>query len=369
MRHRRRDAGHAILALIVIVIVCSGLAAAVLMPGIADGRAASASLAREQAFQLAESGIDWGIAVVRRGNGAVPTDPQTQRTVGAMGDFVLTYESGLANSRDDDGDGLTDEADEVDFIRLRSTGRAGDIARTVEVVLRRSVQVSELDAAVQLNVATPILDLKGNAFLVSGADHDLDGNEDLTLPQKSGIASPAPVADLIAQVPAAQQDQIQGLGGAPAIGQVPAVDLATLVDQARSAASIVITGGTHTSLALGTPTAAGVVVAYAGTSIHLSGASEGAGILIVDGDLRISGSFTWRGLVIVRCRVTMVGGGSGKRIVGGLVIGEEITSEISTTEVTATGTVDLLYSSEAIRLASGSLVVMSVLSWQETANP
>lgn len=142
-----------------------------------------------------------------------------------------------------------------------------------------------------------------------------------------------------------------------------------LVEQAKSAASIRIPGGTHTGLALGTPTESGVIVAYADEDIHLSGSSEGAGILVVDGDLRISGAFTWRGLILVRGRVTMVGGGGTKRVIGGVIIGEEIESEVSTTEVEVTGTVDLLYSREAIRLATQSLVIMSVLSWSEIANP
>ena len=369
MRRGASDAGSTLMALLVIVLVCGGLVSAVLLPAVADSRTANAALDRERAFQLAESGIDWAIAIVRRSGGALPDPAESQRTVGSLGDFVVLYESGGANSIDDDGDGTTDESDESDFIYLTSTGRAGSSSRTLEVVLRSAVQVPELEAAVQFNVDSPILDLKGNAFLISGVDHDLEGTEDLSVTQKSGIASPALEADLIAQIPAARQDQIQGLGGTPSISQISAFDLGALVDQAKSAASIVIEGGTHTDLVLGEPTESGVVVAYASSDIHLSGNAEGAGILIVDGDLRVSGSFTWRGLVIVRGRVTMTGGGSGKRVIGGLVIGEEITSEISEAEVVVAGTVDLLYSSEAIRMASGSLVVMSVLSWQEVGTP
>ena len=365
-RAGRSEEGSALLTLMVVVLVCGGLAAGVLIPAIAESRAADASMARARAFQVAESGIDWGIAVVRRSGGAIPLAAHSQSVAG-LGDFTITYVSGTANSVDDDSDGTTDEADESDYVQIRSTGTSGGQTRSVEVVLRRSVQVPQIDAAVQFNVATPILDLKGNSFLISGADHEIDGTEDPLGTMKPGIASPADVADLLAQIPLAQQDQVQGAGGTPSLDQVDAIDLASLVDQAKSAASIHLAGGTYSGITLGEPTEAGVVVVYADEDIHISGSTTGAGILIVDGDLKISGSFEWSGIVIVRGRVAMTGGGGTKRVIGGMVIGEEITSSVSESEVTVTGTVDLLYSNDAVQLSAQSLAVMSVLSWRETA--
>ena len=72
---------------------------------------------------------------------------------------------------------------------------------------------------------TPLsLDLNGNAFLISGEDHDLTGAIDTSKPTKPGIASPAPVADLESQVPANRLDQIQGTGGTPSIATVSPFD-------------------------------------------------------------------------------------------------------------------------------------------------
>ncbi len=366
---RTSERGAATFALLVVVLICGALAAAVLLPGIARQRTAAASLARENAFQLAESGLDWGIAAVRRSNGAIPPTGDETLTVGTLGSFAVHYESGVANSIDDDGDGTVDESDESDFMLLQSTGVADAQRRTLQVVLRRSVQVPQVEAAVQFNVSAPIVDLKGDAFLISGEDHDLDGNVDALAPQKAGIASPADVGVVVSQIAPARYDQVVGAGGMPSVGQVGAMDLATIVAQARSGATVQVEPGTHTNLALGTATAGGVVVAYCDGDLHLSGNNEGAGVLIVDGDLDISGSFLWTGIIIVRGRATLVGGGGGKRLIGGLIIGEEITSDVDTTEVTVTGTVDLFYSSQAIALASQSLYVMSVLSWQEIANP
>jgi hypothetical protein len=92
-------------------------------------------------------------------------------------------------------------------------------------------------------------------------------------------------------------------------------------------------------------------------------------VLVIDGDLMISGSFEWVGIVIVRGRVNMVGGGGLKRIIGALVVGEEATATTSTTSVDITGTVDLYYSSSAITLAAESFAIMALMSWREVANP
>jgi hypothetical protein len=368
-RARRAESGNAILPVIVIVVICVAMAAGLILPGLAESRESQADLSRERAFQLSEAGIDWAIARVRSAKGAIPSPPSETRAVGTVGSFVLSYASGAGNGLDDDGDGTTDEADESDFVFVTSTGDANGARRTHRVVLRRNVQIPEVDAAIQFNVTTPIVDLKGNAFLISGADHDLTGAVDPLLAQKPGMASPAPPVDLISQIAASRQDQVQGAGGAPSVATLPAIDLDALVDQAKSAASLIVEPGTHTGLALGTPTAAGVVVAHCDDDLHLSGDATGAGILIVDGDLRISGSFTWTGLLLVRGRLEMTGGGHSKRVIGGVLIGQEITTSDDSSEVTVTGTVDLLYSSAAIQLAAQSLVMMSVLSWNETGNP
>ena len=58
LRRNAAETGSATLAVLVIVIVCLGMAASVLIPGLADSRLSQADLARERAFQLSEAGID-----------------------------------------------------------------------------------------------------------------------------------------------------------------------------------------------------------------------------------------------------------------------------------------------------------------------
>ena len=72
---------------------------------------------------------------------------------------------------------------------------------------------------------------------------------------------------------------------------------------------------------------------------------------------------------MVRGRVSFVGGGNSKRVVGVAAIGEEVNSKSGTQTVRLTGTVDLLYSSESIGLAAECLSMMAVMSWREVGNP
>ena len=332
-------------------------------------REAAALLALEPSFQLAEPRTDWCITAVREGNGALPAAPEEQRTVGAVGQFVVRYADGTANLQDDDGDGITDESDESDFVFLRSTGTYAGTSRTLAVVLRRSVEIPDVTSSVQFNVSNPIVDLNGNAFLISGAEHAVNGNADPTLAERVAIASPAAPSVIVDQIPAKRRDQVVGAGAEPSVGQVPPIDLVGLVEQARAAATVLISPGTHSSVSIGQATDAGVVTAYAEGNVKFTGNGTGAGLLVVDGDLDIAGGFQWTGIVIVRGRVRMVGGGGTKRLIGGLVIGEEISNDDDESEVTVSGNVELLFSSAAIRMASGSLAVMSIQSWAETGNP
>ena len=65
----------------------------------------------------------------------------------------------------------------------------------------------------------------------------------------------------------------------------------------------------------------------------------------------------------------MTGGGSTKRLVGAMIVGEEVLGGDDSQTVKVTGTVDMLYSTDAVELAQQKLAMMTVLSWEETANP
>jgi hypothetical protein len=368
MKSLRSEGGNAMVAMLVAVVLCGGLSAAVLTTTTSREREAQAELASERAFELAEAGADWGIAQIRMRNGLVPSTG-TQQTITGVGTFEVVYAQGDDDDIDENDDGVVDDAGERDFSCILSTGTSGGLQRTVQVILKKAVEVPTFDASVQLNVEAPILDLHGNAFTINGSEHLIDGTLDSGRPAKYAISSPAVAADLASQIDSGYVDQVTGTGGTPSVGSNPAIDLDKLVDQAMGAAETLIEPGTHANMDLGEPTEDGVVVAYCCGDLHLSGGSTGAGILVVDGDLTISGGFEWTGLVIVRGRLTMTGGGAVKRIIGAAAVGEAVDATVSTQTVEVTGTVDLAYSSDAVELASASLGVTTIASWREVAKP
>ncbi len=357
---RRSERGSGLLALFVSVTVCGAVSIGVLVTSSSRNAEAQAHMSSQKALQLAEAGADWGITQIRIRNGTVPTSSTTQ-TISGSGTFTCRYASGRPNNSAD-----------TNYTTVLSTGTSGQISRSVRVVLKKQIIIPSFDAAVQLNVSVPILDLNGNSFTIQGGDHNTDGTVNGSGTSKYGIASPATVASLVSQIASKNYDQITGLGysaGTPSVGQVPLIDLNSLFAGAIAGASVDVPSGTQTNLSLGDAVSGTTVLAYCNGDLHLSGNAVGAGILAVDGDLDISGGFLWTGIVLVRGRVTLTGGGGTKRLVGALAVGQDITSSTSTTTIDASGTVDLLYSASAVQMAANAFCVMTVASWGEVANP
>lgn len=366
MRRPLRQRGSVLVTVLVILVLTIGLSASLLTANMAHNREAQTLLAAERAFHLAEAGIDFGISEVRIRNGGIPDPARITRQVNSTGFYEVEFVMGDACGRDLDGDGSVDNVEQADFTVLRSTGRSGQIQRRIEVILRQQLVLPEINSACVINVGNPVVDLRGNSFMISGEEHDLLGTVLPFEPAKSGIGSPANPDDIILQIAANRQDQVVGVGAPPSVTLEQRIDLDALVAQALGGASILLVPGTHTHAELGSPSAEGVEAVYCAGDLHLSGNSVGAGILVVDGDLTISGALAWVGVIIVRGEVTMVGGGGGKRVVGALLVGEEIIGTDTTAiGVNVSGTVDMFYSSEAILMAQQRLVTVSLVAWRQ----
>ena len=365
---RRREDGATLIAFLSVSVVCSGISASVLFSNMGKLQEARAASARERAFNAAEAGVDWGLARLRERGGLLPSVTLEERNLGHGGRFTLRYVAGNTNLRDEDGNGTIDDSAERHYVVVQSTGQCEGMLRVIEVTLRAAVDVPTFDAAIQFNSDAPIFDMAGNAFFVSGEEHAIDGATDRTKPTKSGLATPGDVAALTAQIPQSRWSRIQGTGSNPSIGSATAVDIQKLVDQSSNAANVIVEPWTVTSFDYGTVGDVSMSVVYCPGDLHISGGGTGAGTLVVDGDLRISGKFQWTGIIIVRGRVEFSGGGGAKRLIGALVVGEEMDAEAetTTTETTVAGTVDILTSTLAVEMASQRLAVISVLSWRET---
>ncbi len=377
-RHDRRGAaaesGSALVPVVIIVVICTIVALAALLPAIGQRRAARALLESERAFQLAESGVDWGIAGLRASGGVLPTAATITRGPrdGASGEFTLEYVATGHGDREDDGESPGIGARDAGLVQLISTGSAGGPHRTIRVMLRRSVMLPSIDAALQFGATAPVVDVGAHSIIVSGFEHRLDGTEDRTRPPRAAIAAPTSPARLASALSAISAAQIVGLGGAPAVAQSSALDLGSLIDQARLAATHDVETGTHAERSFGTPTRAGVVIAVCDGDLYLAGPTVGSGVLVVNGDLVVSGGFEWTGIVIVRGRLDVTLGAARQRVLGALLVGDSVATEAIAARNPDEGgdaarAFEVLFSGAAIALAEERLGMLAVHSWVDSA--
>jgi len=217
--------------------------------------------------------------------------------------------------------------------------------------------------------AGTVLDLNGNAFTISGADVNPDGTAG-TGSAVYGIATstgdPAGTNStyLLDQVPAARLDQITGIGGSGSIGETSLIDFDGLFNALKSSPKTTVDPGTYDTVTWGDHTANNFRVTYASGDVTLTGTGKGAGALVIDGNLTLSGQFLFVGLVIVRGDVRIKGGGGGTHVYGSTLVGQSLTA--IDPEVTVSGTADLIYSSWALgQVASLLPSNATVLYWND----
>ncbi len=137
------------------------------------------------------------------------------------------------------------------------------------------------------------------------------------------------------------------------------LNLKEAVDYFRKGANFTYDYNTNQTLtgysdSWGTPTSTGTStpIAYSGPinivyfnmhgdkTLKLAGQSHGAGILLVDGNLDLNGGFTWYGVIIVTGALDFTGGGE-KNVTGGI-----LTGEATALQVDLGGNAGILYCSE-----------------------
>ncbi|HET6842879.1 MAG TPA: hypothetical protein VFK06_14570 [Candidatus Angelobacter sp.] len=119
-------------------------------------------------------------------------------------------------------------------------------------------------------------------------------------------------------------------------------------------------GSANPSAGLLDPSTAVPQVTYVSGSVQLTAGANGAGVLVIDGDLDVHGGLNFYGLILVRGQVTFTGGGSDKTNLNGAILaGQDITnkgcpqgSTNCDTSDTIGGSVTLQYDSCALKNAS-----------------
>ena len=122
------------------------------------------------------------------------------------------------------------------------------------------------------------------------------------------------------------------------------LDLATLVAQAKNAASIVLTNSLYDAFDFGDASAGTAYITYREGDVKFTGNSRGAGLLVVTGNLEMVGTFRFDGIVVVLGDIDNSSGTA--EIYGGLVQGP------AATQLKFTGTSDVYFSTQALDIAN-----------------
>ena len=304
------------------------------------------------AFYLAEAGIEWSKHEISATSSHPPT-PANRAQSFASGTFSIAFVSATATTP------------LVAKIAVRSTGRAGSATHLLESQLTKTYDLA--DGAVALRGNASRANLSGNAFVISGADHDpITASAVPGAKSRPGITvSGATLRGVIVDgLDASQQSNIEGRGGTPAIMQssdVPGAALSQLANDLCSSAQAIqlavpadgiLSVDSHTWGTRALPQLRCIDgLPGVGDAVRLAGNVSGAGILVVrNAELVASGPFHWEGLIVITgasVGFTVVGPDA-KEIYGSLMVNETSAPGSETTILDIRGSIRLLFSRAAL---------------------
>jgi len=259
----------------------------------------------------------------------------------------------LVRFGDADGDPTTPPTENLTtgepVLRITASGLQGNAKKVIEA---EAVKFPIVTVNSAIWAGGP-LKLNGNGFIIDGHDHDMSAPYDTVPgnPPVEGVLTQGPATDV--PMNSQQMDNVSGAGGDASVQQSSfAYDFNSLWKDVSSIAnqyyptSTNFTSASPTFGSMATPK----VLAVNG-SVALSGGWNGYGILIVNGDLSMTGGSQWTGIVIVTGDIKMSGGGPAdvSRIVGSAIFQSSLIDKSS-----AGGSADIIYSSEAVKWASGA---------------
>ncbi|MGH7859890.1 MAG: hypothetical protein ACREQY_21395, partial [Candidatus Binatia bacterium] len=260
----------------------------------------------------------------------------------------------------------SDAADPARVALLTAVGKASDGSRrTVRVQLSLDGVFSP--GAIYLPSGPLRTNFSGNSFSIDGRNTNLDGTlrPGVEVPG-IGTAATAATDSVLGSLSSQQRGNVLGVGGAPSVATStgPTTDAITN----HIVPSILARPGVVTNPKLGGNdvfgTASQPQTTYFTGSVRIDGNLQGAGILIVDRGLTISGSMTFTGLVIVRGSTDITSVQGNARVLGALWAIDPV--------LNVSGNASVSYSTAALELAnvtpSGNVLPQRVTAtgWAES---
>jgi hypothetical protein len=249
-------------------------------------------------------------------------------------------------------------------LQVMSTAHFGEITHQSIVKAKRDpVKFPPVLGALYVASDNLALQLNGN-LEIDGNDHNTNGTPGPN-PPLPGIAvdEKTDSAYIVNYLKPKISKDIKGYGGIPSVytAESTVSSWKEVAENIIFAADITLPSGTY-----GSGTVLGTLslpkITYVTGDVHLSADAVGDGIMVVNGNLTMSGNFTYRGIILVYGKSTIetqiVGNGG---VYGStILVGENVS-------VHSTGNSSFYYSSEAIK--NGMLNLKSsrfrILSWWE----
>jgi hypothetical protein len=247
------------------------------------------------------------------------------------------------------------------LLKIKSTATFMGYTRTsIATAKRTPVQMPNVNSALYISSNNIDLHLNGNVD-VQGHDHNMDGTPGTAASLPGiGVDTPTDSAYVVNDISKKISYAIQGVGGTPSVYTVPSgIDWLAVTEAMIFSADTVIGTGTYNQVSFGT--AANPIITYANGNVDFKDA-VGYGIMIVNGNINLSGNFKFYGILIAygqsNIRTQTIGNNG---IYGGtILVGENITLE-------SQGNSAFYYSSQAISNAQMNLKSsrFDILSWWE----
>jgi len=244
-----------------------------------------------------------------------------------------------------------------DIKRLVSTAYSGEALSSVERYVKITFFTVPRIGSLYVNEQT-VMQLHGNSFSIEGRNHSKKGALQ-SFGHRFGISTRRSASGLnrsaiLSQIASGQLDQIYGSDSlfssltSGSVDEVDGVNFTELVTTFTAAKTNDLAPGTYSSPQLGNITTGNLQVTHATGPVHLTGQGYGAGVLVVEGDLDITGSFDFYGLVLVTGSLSVRGGGAKVNVYGTTILDQLVNAVEPDPVTTIAGNAKLAYCSEVL---------------------